>query len=469
LPAAVGIEPGLLLREFTTRDYLANLSRNVELIRWPKKVEQRPVKLAMGSQLSDSGIALPDGPAGILTPNQAATCFLKEIGQGEMSSDHGSFNGPFMEVVNPTNLEGRPSGDLTKGSRVVGVVAVDDMGRLHPSAIATLHAVQLLAAAWRAEPVMMLLVPPAEDVQRVAVAQCIGSYQGDMVLVATPAATLAGVVREQLLIDCWPEMSNPPKAIVGETWTETALATLAARAAKPGPIASRIRKIEIDQGHVVLIASRARGKLLTRQVLDSKPAATMWISLAAEAEIRAGREPLAGRPINVQRWTPRLERFFGKSEIQRLLDEVKEEIGVARLADAEFIVDVGFGVGNRDGYETVIEPLERALCRLGVRSLVIGGSRKVTEELHLLPADRQIGQSGVSVNPRLILAVGISGAPQHLNYIGPRATILAFNRDAEAPIMTLNQRQPRPRVFPVVGDLFETVPAFIAALGKEEG
>jgi electron transfer flavoprotein alpha subunit len=154
--------------------------------------------------------------------------------------------------------------------------------------------------------------------------------------------------------------------------------------------------------------------------------------------------------------------------LRGLIEEVKREVGVPRLADAEFIVDVGFGVGNRDGYEAVIEPLERALRELGVPGLVIGGSRKVTEELHLLPADRQIGQSGTSVNPRILLAIGISGAPQHLNYIGPRATILAFNRDPEAPLLTLNRRQARPRVFPVLGDLFETVPAFMRALQQEE-
>ena len=55
-----------------------------------------------------------------------------------------------------------------------------------------------------------------------------------------------------------------------------------------------------------------------------------------------------------------------------------------------------------------------------------------------------------------------------MNYIGSQATIIAFNRDPEAPIMTLNRRQPRPRVFPVVGDLFETVPAFVAAMRVEE-
>jgi electron transfer flavoprotein alpha subunit len=142
-------------------------------------------------------------------------------------------------------------------------------------------------------------------------------------------------------------------------------------------------------------------------------------------------------------------------------------MGVVHLGDAEFIIDVGFGVGSRDGYEKVIQPLERSLNELGVTGLIIGGTRKITEELHLLPGDRQIGQSGHGVNPRILLAIGVSGAPQHLNYIGTRATIVAFNRDPEAPIMTLNQRQAQPRVFAVVGDLFETVAAFTAALQRE--
>jgi electron transfer flavoprotein alpha subunit len=151
----------------------------------------------------------------------------------------------------------------------------------------------------------------------------------------------------------------------------------------------------------------------------------------------------------------------------RLLSELKEDTGLANLADAEFIIDVGFGVGNQDGYEAVIAPLEQVLRDLGVRHLAVGGSRKVTEELHLLPPEAQIGQSGVSVNPRVLLAIGISGAPQHLQYIGPRAKVLAFNRDPEAPLMTLNQRQFQPKVYPVVGDLFETVPALTDALRQE--
>jgi len=101
-----------------------------------------------------------------------------------------------------------------------------------------------------------------------------------------------------------------------------------------------------------------------------------------------------------------------------------------------------------------------------VRKVMIGASRKVTQDLALLPDSCQIGQTGVAVNPRVLLAIGISGAPQHLNYIGERTVIFAFNRDPEAPIMVLNRSKPRPRVFPVVGDLFVLVPKFVAALAK---
>jgi electron transfer flavoprotein alpha subunit len=196
---------------------------------------------------------------------------------------------------------------------------------------------------------------------------------------------------------------------------------------------------------------------------------TLWISLAEDAQVDIARQ-MERKPADVRviNWKPHFGTFYERSEIRQILASAKQAAGVARLTDAAFIVDVGFGVGNRDGYEQVIEPLLDALKRIGISNVMVGGSRKVTEELHLLPVEWQIGQSGVSVNPRILLAIGISGAPQHVNYIGSRAVILAFNRDPEAPIMVLNRSQPHPRVFGIVGDLFHTVPAFIAALLHEE-
>src|SRR5207253_923670 len=196
----------------------------------------------------------------------------------------------------------------------------------------------------------------------------------------------------QMLIDCWPDPVEPPLVVVGEPWTELAFAILSRRQRNPGPVALRVRQVKVDQGKIMLASSRARGKLQAWQTLDLRSGMTPWISLVADADIqdRAASSPLSrggeskgegnagaftspARPgrenaphgeslVCVRRWTPGhtsrsasfSKRSFGtkaggEQESARVLDEIKQEIGVARLADADFIVDVGFGVGNRDG------------------------------------------------------------------------------------------------------------------------
>jgi hypothetical protein len=304
-----------------------------------------------------------------------------------------------------------------------------------------------------------------DEIQRRALGQLRAWFPGDVV-VAAAGSESSSEVKSRLLAACWPELTNPPRAVVGEPWTEAAFATLAYRGVKRSTIGLRVARLDLEGGRIILETNQAAGKLRVRHRPELE-AGACWISITEEVEVGGPTVVWRDSP-RVQQWTLRLERVYSQHEIQTLLREIKQETGLVRLSDADVIVDVGFGVGNRDGYEAVIDPLMGALQKLGVQRLVVGGSRKVTEELHLLGADRQIGQSGVSVNPQLLLAIGISGAPQHLSYIGPRTTIVAFNRDPEAPIMTLNQRQARPRVFPVVGDLFVTVPALIGALKEDQ-
>ncbi len=134
------------------------------------------------------------------------------------------------------------------------------------------------------------------------------------------------------------------------------------------------------------------------------------------------------------------------------------------LENAEFVIDVGAGLGSVDNLETVVEPLRQALLELGAPHVEIGATRKVTMDMSWLPDEHQIGQTGVRVNPRVLIALGVSGAPQHIDYVADRAVIFAFNMDPQAPLMTLNQRREQPKVYPVVGDLFKTLPKFIAAL-----
>jgi electron transfer flavoprotein-quinone oxidoreductase len=463
LPVSVAVEAGLPLRTYQTADYLAGLDKTVEVIRWPKRVPARPVSFAATAEAAAD--SPPEEAPRPLTPGEAALQILSRAGVSGMAFAPSFYQGEIAEVSHPTLLE---AGAAPAG-RVVAVLATGTDGGLQTTAAATLGAARLAAGSLGARPVVLLLAPQDEGVQRRCLAQLAELFAGDTVLLSAAVDGASIEVKSRLLSECWPNLENEPRAVVGEAWTEAAFAALGSRQGKADAArALRIRRVDQANGLLSLETTRDRGRLRLRQTVDPLAQGTWWMSLAGEVEVGNGREVPPGEPLRVQRWSARLERFYGRAEIQRLLDELKDETGLVRLADADFILDVGFGISNRDGYEAVIEPLEQVLREAGVRNLVVGGSRKVTEELHLLPADRQIGQSGVSVNPQVLLAVGVSGAPQHLNYIGPRATVVAFNRDAEAPIMTLNQRQPKPRVFPVVGDLFETVPALIAALRNEQ-
>jgi alkylation response protein AidB-like acyl-CoA dehydrogenase/electron transfer flavoprotein alpha subunit len=454
LPAAVAIEAGLPLRPFTIAGYLAGLAKTVEIERWPKKVPTRPVLLLQGAHTSETTIESQTAPH-LLAPLDAARLMRNEMGLGGgPAAGAALFKGIIEDVSSPTFPD----------AGVVAVLYADADGRLQPTAERALRAAQLVADSEMAELSVLLLVTTSENTQQRIVSQLLEWTSSPIILLTAGEENHVPEMNGLILQESWSHLTITPRAVVGEPWTEEAFAALSQRGRCRGAAALRARRVLLEENGIVVETWQARGKLRVRQMLTEASDSTYWIALAAEAEVRGESSSTQAPAPRVQRWSPRLERFCGGSEIQRLLGELQQETGLARLADADFIIDVGFGVGNRDGYEAVIEPLEQALRELGVRSLVVGGSRKVTEELQLLPPDRQIGQSGVSVNPRVLLAIGVSGAPQHLNYIGTRATIVAFNRDPEAPIMTLNQRQPGPRVFPVIGDLFDTVPVFTAAL-----
>jgi electron transfer flavoprotein alpha subunit len=276
---------------------------------------------------------------------------------------------------------------------------------------------------------------------------------------------VANDVWSRILIDRWSPQWSSFATIVAGTWAELAVGRFGSRQAE---LAFRARELAPGPNTVIVRAARTEGKVDAIRELpmsDSKPS---WITVTEDAECELPALPEVLEP-EVFRWPMDVGQLPSRRELLELLGHVKEAADVSRLSDAEFIIDVGYGIGSADGYEEIILPLEKLLREIGVQGVTIGASRKVTEELRVVPANLQIGQTGQSVNPIILLAIGISGAPQHLNYIGQRATILAFNRDPEAPLMTLNERQPRPRVFPIVGDLFQTVPAFMAALKEHAG
>ncbi len=127
----------------------------------------------------------------------------------------------------------------------------------------------------------------------------------------------------------------------------------------------------------------------------------------------------------------------------------KEARQAVDLSQAERIVAIGRGIKGQEHLK-LVEELAQAL------GAEIAASRPICDA-GWLPMDRQIGSSGQTVAPKLYLALGISGAIQHIVGMKGSRTIVAVNKDPEAPIFEIAD-------YGIAADLFEVVPAMIAAL-----
>jgi electron transfer flavoprotein alpha subunit len=139
-----------------------------------------------------------------------------------------------------------------------------------------------------------------------------------------------------------------------------------------------------------------------------------------------------------------------KTRVERV-DFIPAEGEKINLENAEVIVSGGFGVGSTKNFK-IIEDLARTL------RAAVGCSRKVVDA-GWMPHDRQVGQTGRTVRPRIYIACGISGAIQH--QIGMRKSdkIIAINSDPKAPIFSIAD-------YGIVGDLFEIIPLLSEELNQ---
>ena len=140
----------------------------------------------------------------------------------------------------------------------------------------------------------------------------------------------------------------------------------------------------------------------------------------------------------------------GRAGEAKILERHVEEREGPKLEEATIVVSGGRGIGDADSYDPLVEQLAKLL---GGAS---GASRAIVDA-GWVPYSKQVGQTGKTVKPKLYIALGISGATQHLVGMKGSDNIIAINKDGEAPIFGVAD-------LGIVGDVHKVVPKLIEAL-----
>jgi electron transfer flavoprotein alpha subunit len=162
-------------------------------------------------------------------------------------------------------------------------------------------------------------------------------------------------------------------------------------------------------------------------------------------------DALESGTATVEAFTPQLTAAQLRSKPG---EPFRESAQTVDLSAAPVIVSVGRGIGEQDNL-AIVEELAKAL------GAELAASRPICDN-GWLPMERQVGSSGQTVSPKLYLAVGISGAIQHLVGMKGSKSVVAINKDENAPIFEVAD-------YGVVGDLFEVVPALTKAVRAAKG
>jgi electron transfer flavoprotein alpha subunit len=238
---------------------------------------------------------------------------------------------------------------------------------------------------------------------------------------------------------------KPEALLIGGTIRGRDLAGSAATFLETGLIAD-CTGLDVDVETGTFLGTRPDyGGNLMSTIICPKQRPTM---ASVRPRVMKSLPPEEGRDGEIVRVNPNLSADDLNTEVTEFVPI--ERVGI-RLEDAQIIVSAGRGLGSAKNL-TLVQELTDVLHGQ------VGASRAAVRAGWITP-DHQVGQTGFTVRPRLYIAVGISGAIQHIVGIMNVDYIVAINRDPEAPIFKMAN-------FGVIGDLFKIVPALIEELKR---
>ena len=209
------------------------------------------------------------------------------------------------------------------------------------------------------------------------------------------------------------------------------------------PFVSDIIAVEYDGDSPIFSRQVFNAKLATKVKTTSDTVLLSFQSAAFSSD-----DMQIGGSENQSDFSVNLEASDIKSQSEA---EFQESASGVDLTTAELIVSVGRGIESQDNLP-LVESLASAM------GAEIASSRPVVD-MGWLPPYRQIGSSGQAVSPKLYLSVGISGAIQHVVGMKGSKTIMAINKDEDAPIFEIAD-------YAVIGDLMEIVPKLTEEIQK---
>jgi electron transfer flavoprotein alpha subunit len=209
------------------------------------------------------------------------------------------------------------------------------------------------------------------------------------------------------------------------------------------PLVTGCKAIEAGGNALRVTTSFCGGKMMAEVEVNASPAVLVILPGSFRADSRAGK-------AGVHQRKPAAPLSAGAISFD---DWVLPEAGDVDITQQDVLVAVGRGIQQKENLE-LAEELARALGG------AVCASRPVIDQ-GWLPATRQVGKSGMTVKPRCFIALGISGAPEHVEGMKDADLIVAVNTDRNAPIFDVAH-------YGVVADLLDLVPALTAALPRTE-